>query len=265
MEDPGSPKSTKEYSHAEYSILLPADALMPVHQRNHRLYDRFLPFFARYLPPGALVVDVGAYCGDTMAAMLAANPALRFVCIEGDGDRFDLLEENVRRIQSALRDVDVHTVRAYVGTDAGVAFSGQLQALDQILQAEQAGRVWLLKSDTDGRDFDVLASAGEVLRRDWPVLFFECENHSAEDKAAFVSLFERLRERGYTHWVLFDNFGAVMLETSDLDIVRQLLDYVWRQNQNRSTRTIYYFDILAATKVDRRIVSRIVADYKELA
>jgi hypothetical protein len=265
MEDTGSPKTTKEYPHAEYSILLPADAMMPVHQRNHRLYDRFLPFFAQYLPPGALVVDVGAYCGDTMAAMLAANPGLRFVCIEGDGDRFDLLEENVRRIQSALRDVDVHTVRAYVGTDAGAAFSGQLQALDQILQAEQTGRVWLLKSDTDGHDFDVLDSAGEVLRRDWPMLFFECENHSAEDMAAFLGLFERLRERGYTHWVLFDNFGAVMLETADLEVVRQLLDYVWRQNLNLSTRTIYYFDILAATRVDRRIVTRIVADYKELA
>ena len=263
MEDPGSPRPTKEYAHAAYSILLPADAMMPVHKKTHRLYDRFLPFFGRYLPPGALVVDVGAYCGDTMAAMLDANPGLRFVCIEGDGERYDLLEENVRRIQAAVRDVDVHTVHAYVGTDAGAAFVGQLQALDQIVQAENAGRVWLLKSDTDGRDFDVLASAAGVLERDWPMLFFECEIHAAADMAAFMSQFERLRDRGYTHWVVFDNFGAVMLEIGDLDVVRQLLDYVWRQNQGRSTRTIYYFDILAATKVDRRMVARVVSAYKE--
>ena len=56
-------------AHAGYQLCLPKDHLLPHYQREHRLYDRFLPFVARALPAGTAAIDVGANCGDTLAAM----------------------------------------------------------------------------------------------------------------------------------------------------------------------------------------------------
>ena len=43
-----------------------------------------------------------------------------------------------------------------------------------------------------------------------------------------------------------DNYGNHMLETTDVEVVRQMLAYVWRQGRAGVTRTVYYLDILAA-------------------
>ncbi len=258
-------KDLQVYPHPEYSIVLPADAQLRIHQENHRLYDRFLPHFSKYMAPQSTVVDVGAYCGDTLAAMFATNPSLRFVCIEGDAGRFALLEENVERIHAYDAEAQIQTVQSFVGTGDAGEIGGQLRRLDEILRAESAGPVGLLKSDTDGFDFDVIDSAEAVLERDQPLLYFECENHTPEQKTHYVEMMERLAGKGYSYWAVFDNFGELVLETRELAPVRQLLEYVWRQNLQRTTRTIYYYDILAATERHRVLAEKIVADYIRLA
>ena len=62
-----------EYRFADFSIVLPADHALPIYQKAHRLYDRFLPHLSKYIESGSTVIDVGANCGDTVAAMFAAR------------------------------------------------------------------------------------------------------------------------------------------------------------------------------------------------
>ena len=59
-----------------------------------------------------------------------------------------------------------------------------------------------------------------------------------------------------------DLTGAhVLLRTRDLSCVFQLFEYVWSQNIHRSTRTIYYFDILASIPGDATLIDRVLKDY----
>jgi len=66
---------------------------------------------------------------------------------------------------------------------------------------------------------------------------------------------------GYTDWAIFDNFGQLLFRANDLSHVFQLFEYVWRQNINQSTRTIYYFDILASKQTDAPLIDKVLNDY----
>jgi hypothetical protein len=66
---------------------------------------------------------------------------------------------------------------------------------------------------------------------------------------------------GYTCWAAFDNFGELVLETGDVGTLHQLLAYVWRQNSGRSTRTVYYFDLLGFAECQRETAGRALSDF----
>src|SRR5574340_220037 len=68
-----------EYQYTTFTILLPADHLLPDYQQSHKLYDRFLPHLVNYIEPKATVIDVGANCGDTLAAMYESNKSLTYI------------------------------------------------------------------------------------------------------------------------------------------------------------------------------------------
>src|SRR5215203_6027449 len=68
----------------DVEIDLPGNHPLPRYQRDYPLYDRFLPMLVSRLPDTAQIIDVGANCGDTVAAMYAANPRLRYLAIEPD-------------------------------------------------------------------------------------------------------------------------------------------------------------------------------------
>lgn len=135
----------------------------------------------------------------------------------------------------------------------------QNDPLDEVVDPSE-GRVRFLKSDTDGEDAGVILSAASILDRDHPILFFECEMDTLEQKSAFEKLFEILFATVYSNWLVFDNFGGLMLQTRDITAVRQLLNYVWRRNLEQATRTIYYYDLLIATDADLDLVTRATLD-----
>jgi len=269
-----------EYPYTRFSIRLPADHLLPVYQRQHKLYDRFLPHLAAYLDTGATVIDVGANVGDTLSAMYDANPALSFVCVEPDDTFFELLLSNIGRIRSVDPLASITTAKMLVGKavasaslagsggtkkavpgDAEAASAIPSRPLDSIVDAAHHANLRLIKSDVDGFDFDVIDSAERLIRAARPLLFFECQLDHDHQRVAYFKTIAGLINNGYRHWVLFDNFGEVVLRTGDLAAIVQLLDYVWRQNLGRTRRTIYYFDVLAACDADADLVSRIIGDY----
>jgi len=71
----------------------------------------------------------------------------------------------------------------------------------------------------------------------------------------------QLNALGYGDWTVFDNFGAKMLRTENVEIVLQMLNYVWNQNIKNSTRTIYYLDILVVQKSESELIDKVLSEY----
>ena len=261
-----------------FAIALPADHALPRSLKEHPLYDRFLPYLASKLPHGSAVIDVGANCGDTLASMLARNESLRFVCVEPDDVFFGYLERNIELIRSTSPNVSIRAVKSLVGKTLGSAelqsHNGTAHAVASHRQEAQAARtlddivseatlenISLLKVDVDGFDYDVLDSAEHVVRSQAPLLFFECYVGTEEQLNGFKRTMQSLADSHYEHWLVFDNFGELILRTRDVTLVRQLVDYCWRQTTGRSTRTINYLDVLCATSRDIALVDEVASGY----
>lgn len=271
-----------------FTILLPADHLLCSYQKNHRLYDRFLPYLAKHLGDDDTVIDVGANCGDTLAAMLDQKPSLGFLCVEPDDCFYGYLKNNVDCISRVFKKTNLFLAKKLVGKsvksaslvgaggtkrsvtnemDSNVG-SGTLlsSTLDELVAVHLScsSHVRLIKSDVDGFDYDVIDSAFNTIKNSAPLIYFECLCYTVNQKNGFEHTIEGLSGLGYNNWVVFDNFGEVVFRCSDYSIVCQLINYIWRQNLERSTRTIYYIDILAYVDDDSELVNEVVDGYLSL-
>ena len=258
-----------------FTISLPADHLLLRHQSKHPNYDRFLPHLAGHLDDFDLVIDVGANVGDTLAAMYDANPRLRYVCVEPDMDFYSLLSDNIATIRAAGNPIEVETYQSLVGqavsyaslhggggTKHQVPGVGMASvSLDSLIREDDHAAVRLLKTDVDGYDFDVLDSAETLISNSKPLIYFECQYETEDQLCGFLNTLENLESAGYTHWSIFDNFGSFVMQTSDRRHLIQLMQYVWAQSTGRSTRTIYYFDVLAAQDEERQFVESVLKTY----
>ena len=121
--------------------------------------------------------------------------------------------------------------------------------------------VRLIKSDVDGYDYDVINSAGGLLENDRTMLFFECEYVEEIQRDNFIRLLDKLLHFGFSDFWFFDNYGGYMLNTNDSNMHSELINYVMRQNRNQSTRTIYYFDILASKPSDHVLLTNVIDHY----
>lgn len=265
------------YGIGTFTITLPPGHMLPEYKRHHPNYDRFLPHLVQHLNDAELVVDIGANVGDTLAAMFHANKNLRYICIEPDDVFFWHLSENIERINSAGQRVAVRTIKALVGTSLpAVTLKGkdgtkkavmsadgkfQCERLDSLIDEAEITSVRLLKSDVDGFDWDVLSSSSRVIRSSKPLIFFELYHDDESQYRGYLDLINVLEMDGYTGWVMFDNFGNLMLKTGNTDTVRQLMSYVAAQNAGRSTRTIFYLDVLAVHGNDAAFVESVLRTY----
>jgi len=269
-----------EYEIGQFLIQLPEEHLLPVYQKEHPLYDRFLPYLAKHLEKDDIVVDVGANCGDTMAGMINANPGIRFLCVEPDPIFYRFLETNVRRIFKILPDAAIELIPNFIAsTHETVVLSGskgtrtrsistekgsthQTKSLREILTASKRNdHLRLIKTDVDGYDYDVITSADEWLNHDDLMIFFECMYDEEFQRKGFIKLIKTLPSKGFSDFWLFDNFGNFMLHITDSQHIEQLIDYVWRQNLGLATRSLYYFDILATKPNDHELVTDLINNY----
>jgi hypothetical protein len=53
-----------------------------------------------------------------------------------------------------------------------------------------------------------------------------------------------------------------MVKTKDVSIIIQLIDYVWQQNIDKATRSIYYYDILVVQKNEVDFIDKVLKEYK---
>ncbi len=277
------------------TLTIPAEHLLPRYLREHPLYDRFLPVLASHLPKGSLAIDVGANCGDTLLAVAQAQPDLHHLCIEPDEGFYDYMSLNAERLRRKQPNSQIELVLALVGRpgkSARLAGGGGSKHslpvhVDDALESNQARKddtlhtrsldeivnhstmadlpVALIKSNVDGHDHDVLASAEGLIAKHGPLLYFECLVTGAGQQAAFHSCIDRLASLHYSdHW-LFDNFGNFMVHATEAEQVHQVLDYVWRQHLGKATRSFYYIDVLSANPSSSQIASSAVAAYCRLS
>lgn len=261
-----------------FILELPANHNLPNYQSSFRLYDKFLPHLAKYLPEFSTVLDIGANCGDTVVSMSIANPKLDFVCIEPDSYYYKFLETNTNKLKAENISLNVRNLKLLVGKSVTSAFlsghagtksavpsdaSGAIKskALDAILDEQEISRVSLIKVDVDGYDFDVLDSGMNAISNKSPILYFEYFVENSSQKHGYEATIQTLALLGYSNYSLFDNFGQHIINSKDLNLVLQFADYVWRQNQLFSARTINYFDLLVWKSESQELVETAISDY----
>lgn len=221
---------------------------IPHYQQKHKLYDRFLPFLGKYID--GTVIDVGANCGLLMTSMLANNPNLSLVCIEAEENIFKYLARNYDHVRQVFPDNKVQLVKGKVGT-VGIP-------LDTVIREYEVDDLSLIKIDTDGYDWDVIASCSFEKK---PLIYYEADFRTAEQYYKFSKVPIQLLAQGYSQFYLFDNYGEFVTQTNDPEQMLHLMNYIWRMKQGHSDTTIWYFDILVATPEQEELCNKIVTDY----
>lgn len=255
------PAGERPYTIGDFDISLPNSHLLAMHQRDHPLYDRFLLSLGNLKLDG-WIIDIGANVGDSAAALLSTSPK-RLLCLEPADEFFPLLETNAALFrkagsrvtciksavgpggQSARLNLNVSTASLTAGAPGLV-----LVSLDQLiaLHCNDGARVQLIKCDVDGFDAMALGSGLDAISRDQPLLYFEAEITSQACLTQTIAFCQRLTDAGYRNWSLFDNFGLPLHEDVSVAAVSGALNYTWALYERRSTRTIYYFDVLCSTE-----------------
>jgi hypothetical protein len=268
---------SKKHKYKYFSIYIPAQHALPIYKKFHKNYDRFLPHLVKYFKSAKYtVVDIGANIGDSLAGMIEKNSKLNFICIEADNIFYDYLKKNLQIIKKNIKNAKVKIIKEFIGKDitnvflkgkdgtkkAEISINGggiKCLPLDKILS--NTNNIRLIKTDTDGFDYDVLNSSISTIKKNKPLIFFEYQFENKYKIYSYLKTFKQLEKIGYSDWVIFDNYGTIILRTNELKIIKQLTNYINLQNNLSATRTIYYFDILTCVNKDSKFINTILNDY----
>ena len=256
-------------------LTLPSKHPLPEFQEKFRLYDRFLPILVSYLPEEGKIIDIGANVGDTLYATID-RCSNKIICVEAADDFYELLEFNINALSEAQRG-RVSALKKMAGTGS---FTGTLEqthggtaslkvdektiqnyfSLDFLIGDKTS--VNLIKVDTDGFDFDVIESAKQICKESKPILFWENEISEDFQLNGFEQMYYNLSELGYDTLYIFDNFGNLIFENSNFEILKQLHTYIYSMKKYDCTRTIFYTDVLAVSNKHKDLVTNAIEDYK---
>ncbi len=244
-------------------LRVPLSHSLPIYLHSFPVYDRLpqrLSIYIHRMQGYLNCIDVGANIGDTIAAFYT-NDADLFLAIEPN-PTFNMLlttnwawNDNVTVISdlcSSTSEEGTFTIQEYGGTASihpiTTGINLRRRRLDDIVaDFPTAGSANVLKIDTDGHDFAVIAGAAGLLARNHPTLLFEC---NFIDGSAYLEDYvtdclcglDLLKQIGYDSFLLYDNLGYLMgrYSLADLSPFRALLFY-------QLTSKFYYFDILIMT------------------
>ena len=260
-----------------YQIRLLANGQVLKYKNAFHLYDSALGKIASVLYskyPELHAIDVGANVGDT-AALIRESAEIPVLCIEGDPALHPLLAENVARlgpgveIEKSFVGREGATVNLTSAQDLGsnaclveaVDSQGsvKLRSLRTILADHpHFAASKLLKTDTEGFDFDILTQSLEFIQQTKPVVFFEYDPHFRPDEPhAGLATIDALVRAGYSDFIYYDNFGNFLMhvESRNRDILRDLDTYL--ASNRRHGVAVHYFDVCALHQEDAGLVSGI--------
>jgi hypothetical protein len=116
----------------------------------------------------------------------------------------------------------------------------------------------LLKTDTEGFDFDIIRQSIEFVQQSRPAVFFEYNPHFLPDEpCAGLETLEALIRVGYSDFIYYDNFGHFLLHSnaSNRRIFSDLDSYL--ASNRKHGVAVWYFDICALHREDADLVSEI--------
>ncbi len=244
------------------TLRMPLSHDLPVLRKRFPLYSDNLRRLTRVVGakyPDLAVIDIGANVGDSVALVLSAVRA-NVLCVEGNARYLEFLRTNTALLPEVSiapvfagaatgeLNASLHTVRGTgrlsVSDESSVVGATiPTVSLDSLLaQYPMKGRVKLLKSDTDGFEAVILASAMATLEQYRPVLFFEYDPYLLEPNGIRgLELLGALQGAGYRVVLLYDNVGdfVLALELNEKRHLEEIHDYF---SGRRSER---YLDVAA--------------------
>ena len=187
------------------------------------------------------------------------------------------MKKNTESLMAQNSELRISIVNEFVGrdiTDVGldgkggtkhaVVGGGDIKSKTMLTILTDLGvkhsRLSLLKTDVDGFDWDIIRSSYEALTHN-PYVYFECMYDNLKQLESYKELFSEMISMGYSKFSFFDNYGQFILSTDNVREVSELLDYVKRQNFHNSTRTYFYYDVLAYSNDKWEEVDSIIKDY----
>ena len=173
---------------------------------------------SRFLRPGMVMLDVGAYVGQfTLVASRATGDEIRIFAFEPTPDVFHQLRRNVQAnhcshvtcIQAALSDKpgrgkfylysqshDQNSLRPLIPDARCVEVT--VETIDAISEKHKIGQIDLIKIDVEGNEFCVLKGARQSLARFRPVLIIEVSKHQQSYGYTGAALKEFVSDLGYS-------------------------------------------------------------------
>jgi hypothetical protein len=118
-----------------------------------------------------------------------------------------------------------------------------------------------LKIDVDGQDWDVILSSRKLIETNQPIIYFEMFVQTKEVLSGYESALALLKDQKYEEFYVFDSFGAYIFFTHDIAQILEFAKYLLAQAQGKSTRTMYYLDILCGVKVNSDILKESVNNH----
>jgi FkbM family methyltransferase len=175
------------YAVRDILLKIPTEHPLPKYQKKFRFYDKFIAVLAKNLPDTEkLIIDIGANVGDTAALLLqyCQNPILS---IEADNDYFNFMLANLSDYRERL-----YLVNSFVaGTEKEIGFqlikqpgtaravasqdpkrTVKSRSLDSIVSDLNLGESILLKTDTDGFDYEIVLSSTDFIMDNRPIVYW---------------------------------------------------------------------------------------------
>jgi len=196
---------------------------LPRYVDFHPYYDTALPVFATFLFREARrkisIVDIGANIGDTAALVAAAvGPEnVSFLCIEANDEFIPFLKENtgklevqmVHAIAGAESRIAAAELRSTGGTSAVVLGTGASKPIIRVDDVIDGRPIDLIKTDTDGFEYEVLKGLSDTLAKQAPYLFVEFHPPLLHQygNVAPLTVASLLQNYGYTNALAYDNLG----------------------------------------------------------
>jgi FkbM family methyltransferase len=144
--------------------------------------------------PGDIVLDCGAFNGDTIQSILARQPKVgRLEAVEADSNSFAKLQSYVATLEAGLQQ-RIHLHQCAIGSHRGtvrfedtgtvgskVSETGgavvDLVPIDELCATQP---VSMIKMDIEGAEYDALMGARKVIQHDHPILAI-CVYHVQQD------------------------------------------------------------------------------------
>lgn len=246
---------------------MPLSHALPRYLNDLPFYDRLpgrLSKFIRHKLGAVKCIDVGANVGDTIAVFKESLGVEKnafedtFLAVEPNPRFRRYLESNWKEDKSVIilpyicSSTD-GTAKASINESNGTANLNleNVDSMDQDIYEKKSidsivkqfivhGDFNLLKTDTDGHDFEVLAGAKGFIKKFQPFLYFEVDAFSNHDFIEdCMNTLAYLREVGYRKLFIYDNFGCFigLFQSGDVSNIKKLLFYML-------TKKHYYYDFL---------------------